>query len=500
MPKPLSDGPSWTFSTIKEYDKILKDIALEFGLDTYDNQVEVITSRQMLEAYASIGLPVTYNHWRYGKHYTYNESAYKSGKTGLAYEMVINSDPCISYLMEENNLVTQALVVAHACYGHNSFFKNNFLFQEWTQPDIIVEYMILARNRIAEYEEKYGLEAVEAVLDACHAIEDHGVDKYKRPEKLSIKKEKELQQKRMEEDQKYTYEFWNTLPKKEECDENGDSPKCKFPKEPQENLLKFIENYSPNLKPWQREIIKIVRTVSQYFYPQGQTKVMNEGWASYMHYNLIYEMFDRGYLTDRFMQSFLKLHTAVVNQPSSLFKQRDPQDGQIKKYVNIYQDLNPYYLGFHMFDDIKRICMEPTKEDEEWFPHLVGTDWTNSLDYAMRNFKDESFILQYLSPTLIRKMKLYVGEDNSSDPHFVIQNISNNKGYKDIRRKLSHQYNRAYRVPDIQISEADLKGDRNLKLIYNPINDIPLENHDLEAVEKHLDYLWGFDCRIYEKK
>ena len=110
-------------------------VAGEFGLDTYPNQIEIITSEQMLDAYASSGLPIGYPHWSYGKEFIRNEQAYRRGMQGLAYEIVINSNPCIAYLMEENTMATQALVIAHACYGHNSFFKGNHLFRQWTAAD-----------------------------------------------------------------------------------------------------------------------------------------------------------------------------------------------------------------------------------------------------------------------------------------------------------------------------------------------------------------------------
>ena len=106
------------------------------------NQIEIITSEQMLDAYASNGLPVGYPHWSYGKEFIRNEQAYKRGMQGLAYEIVINSDPCIAYLMEENTITTQALVIAHASYGHNSFFKGNHLFRQWTVADGIIESLM----------------------------------------------------------------------------------------------------------------------------------------------------------------------------------------------------------------------------------------------------------------------------------------------------------------------------------------------------------------------
>ena len=130
--KRMSDGPDWTFDLLTEYQTEIARVADFYRLDTYPNQIEVITAEQMMDAYSSVGMPIGYNHWSYGKKFIQTEQNYKRGQMGLAYEIVINSDPCIAYLMEENTLPMQALVMAHACYGHNSFFKGNYLFKTWT--------------------------------------------------------------------------------------------------------------------------------------------------------------------------------------------------------------------------------------------------------------------------------------------------------------------------------------------------------------------------------
>ncbi len=143
---PISRGGDWDFALLQRYDEAIAAIAAEFKLDTYANQIEIITSEQMLDAYATVGLPIGYAHWSYGKEFIRNEQAYRRGAQGLAYEIVINSDPCAAYLMEENTMATQALVIAHACYGHNSFFKGNHAFRQWTNADGILDYLVFARH------------------------------------------------------------------------------------------------------------------------------------------------------------------------------------------------------------------------------------------------------------------------------------------------------------------------------------------------------------------
>ena len=188
--EPISKGSEWTFELLQEYDRELAKLAERFKLDTYPNQIEVISSEQMLDAYASVGMPLMYNHWSFGKQFLSNQKSYQRGQMGLAYEIVINSNPCIAYLMEENTMPMQALVIAHACYGHNSFFKGNYLFRQWTDADSIIDYLLFAKNYIAECEEKHGVDAVEDLLDACHALMNQGVNRYERPRPISPEEEK----------------------------------------------------------------------------------------------------------------------------------------------------------------------------------------------------------------------------------------------------------------------------------------------------------------------
>ena len=178
--QPLPGGSEWSFESIEAYDEAIGRIAEDYGLDCYPHLLEIISTEQMMDAYASIGMPVYYHHWSFGKQFLATESRYKRGQMGLAYEIVINSDPCIAYLMEENTLPMQALVIAHAAYGHNSFFKGNHLFRQWTSANAIIDYLLFARNYIAECEERHGQDAVERLLDSCHALMNLGVDRYKR--------------------------------------------------------------------------------------------------------------------------------------------------------------------------------------------------------------------------------------------------------------------------------------------------------------------------------
>lgn len=474
----LTESSEWTFDLLNQFDEIIGDLAHnKYKLETYPNQIEIISSEQMLDAYSSVGMPLGYNHWSFGKQFLESEKHYKHGHMGLAYEIVINSNPCIAYLLEENSMALQALIIAHASYGHNSFFKCNYLFQTWTSPDSIIDYLLFAKSYIAKCEEKYGIDEVEQLLDSCHALMNLGVDRYKRPSKISITEEQKRQEEREKFLQLQVNDLWRTVPesKKEKDDKNIT---LRFPAEPQENLLYFFEKNAPLLEPWQREIIRITRKIAQYFYPQRQTKVMNEGWASFWHYTLINDLYDLGYINEGFTIEALQSHTGVVYQPSF------DHPG--------FSGINPYTLGFKMFSDIKRICQDPTDEDKKWFPSIAGSDWIQSLDNAMRNYKDESFIRQFLSPHLIRELKLFSILDNEKEPELVISAIHDENGYTKIRENLAEQYTLSNIDPNIEIYNVDLKDTRALTLRHTQYKKHPLDENTDEML-KHVHRIWGFD-------
>jgi stage V sporulation protein R len=475
--KKFDSGKDWSPSDLEELYTHIERIATDkFGLSFYPNQIEVITSEQMLDAYSSVGMPVYYSHWSFGKQFVKEQEAYRRGQMGLAYEIVINSSPCISYLMEENTVAMQALVMAHACIGHNSFFKNNATFKQWTDASAIIDYLVFAKQYIADCEDRYGVAEVERVLDAAHALRLQGIDRYKRPAPLSRIKEEERRKARQDHEQ-YSYnDIWRTLPPSQRVDVTDEEKK--FPPEPEENLLYFIEKHAPNLEQWKREIVRIVRKVAQYFYPQQLTQIMNEGWASFWHYTILHELYEEGLVTDGFMLEILTSHTGVVHQRP-------------------FSAINPYALGFAMYQDIKRISMEPTAEDREWFPEWAGNgDWVSTLKFASQNFKDESFILQYLSPKVIRDFGLFYILDDDTNPTFLVEAIQNDEGYRTVRAKLSEQQNFNNRMPNIQVTEVDVWGDRSITLTHQYTNRRALESVEALKTLEHFKTLWGYTVHL----
>jgi stage V sporulation protein R len=483
----LFSGADWDFWTIRRIHDTVAAIAdKDLKLSTFPNQIEIITAEQMLDAYASTGMPLFYKHWSFGKHFAQHEMVYRKGLMGLAYEIVINSNPCISYIMEENSATMQTLVIAHAAFGHNHFFKNNHLFRQWTDPDGILDYLAFAKGYITACEERHGHAAVERVLDAAHALMDQGVHRSPRKKTLNLLEEEKRERERQAHQERIYDDIWRTLPR------SGGKAKAGLGARrqallglPEENLLYFLEKTAPRLKPWQREILRIVRHIAQYFYPQRQTKVMNEGCACWVHYEIMTRLHERGHISDGSFLEFLTSHTNVVRQPMYT----DPG----------YNGINPYALGFDMMRDIARIASEPTAEDRAMFPDIAGRgDPGELLKDVWANYRDESFIAQFLSPALIRKWRLFHVADNPDDPMMKVASIHDDRGYRKLRRMLARQYDIGHLMPDIQVVEVDLEDSRRMVLQHNALDSVPLEPDDAARVLQHLADLWGYEVVMKE--
>ncbi len=488
--EPLFEGSEWTFDTLKNtYEAVEKVATKELKLNVYPNQIEVITAEQMLDAYASTGMPLMYRHWSFGKQFAHEAASYKRGMRSLAYELVINSNPCISYVMEENSAMMQTLVMAHAAFGHNHFFKNNYLFRQWTNADAILDYLAFAKDYVKDCEERHGHEEVEAVMDAAHALMRQGVSRQPKIPVSSKAAKAEKRKKRRKAYQEATYDdLWRTLPVKRNGQDGLDPVN---PGEaqgltlPEENVLYFLEKHAPRLKDWQRELLRIVRILAQYFYPQRQTKLMNEGCATFVHYEIMNRLFDKGLLTEGTIFEMLHVHSAVVMQPPFSDKR--------------FGGINPYALGFAMMRDIKRMCEDPTDEDKDWFPDFAGNgDALGTLKHAWAEYRDESFILQFLSPAVIREFRLFSLHDDSEEPEVEVTAIHNETGYREIRRRLAQHYDASLQDPDIRVTDADLSGTRRLTLTHYVRDKRLLSKQDCDRTLQHLAQLWGHRVKLLE--
>ncbi len=477
MRKPLfKAGQDWTPELLATVWEEIVKVGAELKVSYYPPQIEIVSAKQMLDAYTSTGMPVMYRHWSFGKEFVFSEEQYLAGKMGLAYELVINSTPCIAYLMEENDMVLQTLVMAHASIGHSAVFKNNYLFKANTDASSIVDYLNFAKNFIKMCEEKYGYEEVEDVLDAAHSLSVYGVDKYKKPKPLSPQLEEARAKEKFDAALDEYDAVWEKTKTRRATVElaKDDSPTAiEMFDDPQENVLYFVEKNAPRLPAWKREIIRITRKLSHYFQPQRQTKVLNEGFATFTHYYIMNRLHEKGLIDAGSMIQFYATHSNVIYQrPQSAF--------------------NPYTLGFAIFMDIKRMCEAPTDEDRHYFPNLVGKDWVEEVRYAMENFKDETFILQYLSPNVVRNLQIFAFQDDMALDDYKITEISNERSFRHLRQKLAAQYALEKLIPNVQVVGVDSKGTRKLLLKHFVRNGQPIGLEDARKVVQYLAKLWEY--------
>jgi spore cortex formation protein SpoVR/YcgB (stage V sporulation) len=401
---------------------------------------------------------------------------------------VINSSPCISYLMEENTATMQTLVIAHAAFGHNHFFKNNYLFKAWTDAEGILDYLNFAKSYVAQCEERHGLAVVGRTLDAAHALMSHGVHRYPSQKKTDLRQEEKRERERRLHEERVFNDLWRTVPSGpgKTVSELSLERRRTLLGLPQENILYFLEKSAPRLQPWQRELLRIVRHIAQYFYPQRQTKVMNEGVATYVHYRVMTRLHEQGRISDGHFLEFLQSHTNVVLQPAY----DDPR----------FSGFNPYALGFAMMQDLERIVADPDDEDRAWFPDIAGTkDVMTVLREIWANYRDESFISQFLSPRLIRQMRMFHLHDDPAETKGIkVDAIHDERGYRRIRRELSRQHDIGWMDPNIEVVDVDLAGDRRLLLHHTALNGSLLEEADARRVLQHLANLWSYDVLLRE--
>lgn len=383
---------------IMKWNQKIEEKVSEFGLDCYPQEFELISFEDMLCYEAYVGMPSHYPHWSFGKAYEKQKTLYSYDLTGLPYEMVINSDPCIAYLMKDNSLLIQILTMAHV-YGHNDFFKNNRLFKDHTRADLSVGMFKNHASRVRSYiqDPSIGYAQVEKILDAAHAIK--------------------LQ--------------WGEFKQSEDGI--------------YENLLLFMME-NGNLEEWQRDILMIVAEESRYFMPQIETKIMNEGWASWWHYQILQSL----ELPPNLQLAFLKTHNAVIA----------PRQGAI----------NPYYIGFKIWESLAA----KHKDDPKKLFQIREVE------------RDASFIRNYLTFDLCQELGLFTYEEE--ERYYVVTEVSNQEGWRHVRNQLALIVGYGS-VPSIVVENMQAS-DRTLTLrhVYDK-RELQL-NYATETL-KHIQSLWG---------
>ncbi len=437
-----------------EWDKRIREKVAEFGLDCFPQEFEICDHFQMLGYMAYSGMPSHYPHWSYGKSYEKLKTLYDHGVSGLPYEMVINSNPAIAYLMRDNTLLLQILTIAHV-YGHNDFFKNNFTYRT-TRAELTIETFKAHAMRVRRYVEdpSIGLEKIEHVLDAAHALEwqcrrNLAIRKVDRAEQI----DRAVEAAHPRED---PFKKIHARPEYKEPDLR------KVPLEPDEDVLLFIRDHNPFLAEWERDLLTIVDEEAKYFLPMIETKIMNEGWASYWHHRILESLeVDQGLHLE-----FIVRHNQVVR----------PIPGQI----------NPYHLGFKLWHDIYRRWTNPTREEikRDGPPNKTGAEKIFEVREVER---DASFIRRYLTEDLMREMDLFEYEQRGDE--YVVSKVSDEEGWRKVKETLIKSVG-ANSMPVIKVEDADFGQNRTLYLKHH---------HDgrdlhLEYAEKTMSYLqrlWG---------
>ncbi|AYB39626.1 SpoVR family protein [Brevibacillus laterosporus] len=436
----------------------ITEIAKGFGLDFYPMRYEICPA-EIIYTFGAYGMPTRYSHWSFGKSFHKMKLQYDLNLSKI-YELVINSNPCYAFLLDGNSLIQNKLIVAHVL-AHCDFFKNNVRFSNTNRN--MVESMAASADRIREYEIAYGKEKVEELLDACIGIQEHIDPRLIQPNKERAKPYgNETDAPKISKPSSPYDDLWKLDQADLQTDVASNQPQ-RFPAQPEKDLLWFIQEYSPYLAPWQRDIMTIIRDEMLYFWPQMETKIMNEGWASFWHCRILREMD----LTEAETIEFAKLHSSVI-QPSTT-------------------SINPYHLGLKMFEDIEMRFNNPTKEEQERF----GRKPNQGLEkiFEVRELDgDISFIRNYLTEDLVRQLDMYTFGKQGND--WVITQ----KQWELVRDQLAlSRVNGGFPYLIVQDGDYLRSGELYIKHLYEGLE------LDVKYVEKTLPYvftLWGKNVHI----
>ena len=449
----------WDVKDLEYWDERIREKVAEFGLSCHPQEFELCDHLQMLGSMAYSGMPAHYPHWSYGKSYEKLKTMYDYGVSGLPYELVINSNPALAYLMRDNTLCLQILTIAHV-YGHNDFFKSNFTFHG-TRPELTLGRFKVQPDRVRRYLEdpSVGVDRVEAVLDAAHAVA------IQCRRNLAIKKLSPAEERqRLSDDAQPPVDPFQRVHKR-----RAYTPPDvhKVPLSPEEDLLLFVRDHNPRLSEWEKDLLTIAHEREQYFLPQIETKIMNEGWASFWHREILNSL----RLPQELYLEFLVRHNQVVRP--------------------FPRGLNPYYLGLKLWDDIKRRHDDPTPEEVEKY----GTPTRTGMPaiFAAREVdRDVSFIRRFLTEELMREMDMFRYEPRGDE--LVIANVSDENGWREVKETLLKNVGMGT-VPVIKIADADHDRSRALYMTHEH------DGRDLqwEYAERTLAFihrLWGHEVLL----
>lgn len=435
------------------------DYARAEGLDFPEVCFVMLDFNQMNQVAAYDGFPRRYPHWRFGMEYERMRKSYAYGLHRI-YEMVINTDPCYAYLLASNLPIDQKLVMAHV-YGHADFFKNNFWFAHTNRH--MLDDTANHATRINRYIDQYGLEAVETFIDRCLSLENlidiHGPGILRQPSRIAEEATPSEAPARLPNERQYMDEYINPpeyLAAQRRSQQQEQHKEQKFPANPQRDVLLFLLEYAP-LTAWQQDLLAIIREEAYYFAPQRQTKILNEGWATYWHSHIM---------------------TRHALRPSELIDYADHHSGTVATSPG---RLNPYKLGVELLRDIEdrwnRGAFGP--EYEACTDQRQRANWDRQVGLGRqklfevrRIYNDVGFIDEFLTPEFAQQQQLFTFRYNPHPDHYEVES----REFEDVKRQLLFQLTN-FGEPIIEITDANYQNRGELYLV-----------HHWEGVDLRLDY------------
>jgi stage V sporulation protein R len=442
---------------IKDLEKALEqiwEIAQKFGLDPFPTRFEIVPATVMYEI-GSYALPGRYSHWTFGKAYHRMKTMYDFGLSKI-YEVVINTNPSYGFLLETNSPIQNKMVMAHVL-GHVDFFKNNVYFSKTNRR--MVESVSSHAGRMTEYEFKYGRKNVEKFLDALLSIEEH-IDPNFFIKRETRQQEYDRRQNALLSRKEGRYDdLWKLGEKTEAPAENAESDNLSDDQLPEKDIVYYIMRNSPALADWQRDVMAMIHQEMEYFVPQMQTKILNEGWASFWHSRIMRELD----LPDQEHIEFADLHSGVVS----------PHKGQ----------LNPYYLGYKILEDIERRWNNPSAKEKEMLERREGTGRDKIFEVReMEN--DVSFLRNYLTEDLCEELDLFVYELIEEEEWTITE-----KSWKCVRDQLVANMTN-FGFPYIEVVDGDYNHNRELYLRH-VYESAELDGRYARKTLEHVYALWG---------
>jgi stage V sporulation protein R len=446
----------YTLDDLQAIDERCREIAAdELGFDVPEVIYHLVRPEEVYFAAAN-GLPARYSSARWGAQFDDAYGRYQRGQERI-YELIFNTRPVHAYLMDGNSLVAQTLVIAH-CLGHGYVFENN----EWlgAVDREIMSRVLSAAERIGDYMGAHGRDRVEDLLDACHAIAVH------QPQAQLIRKARASEP-------EHRARPYDVLFPDEVADEREHvaaeraALRRRFPREPQEDLLGFIEGHARGLEDWQRDVISIVRSEQSYFLPQMRTKILNEGAAVMAHQEICQRLF---LPADRYWE--YEQLDAVVTQP---------HPGRV----------NAYNLGINILREVMRIATDPDDEERDRWSWAGNVDPLEQVRSVLRAYDDEALLREFLTPKVCELSRLYAFEHIQQDPGKI--RVSSREA-DAIREVLIPQYS-TLGIPHIEIVDADFRG-RGELLLEHRHERIGLDEEYARGTLTQIALLWGKPCTI----